>query len=54
MMKDLLVNAAFANTVERLTKAAKKNGVDADEAEAIFAAVMRKHYPTPIKPGSKP
>jgi hypothetical protein len=45
MLKDILVSAAFVNAVDRLTKAAKKNRVDADEAAEIFAAVQAKHYP---------
>lgn len=44
MLKDILLQAAFANAVDRLTKAAKKNGVDQDEARQIFGAVVAKHY----------
>lgn len=52
-MKDILVNAAFTAAIDRLTRAAKKNGVDADEAQAIFAAVQTKHYPQSKLPGIK-
>lgn len=53
MIKDILANAAFTAAVARLTKAAAKNGVDKDEAEAIFAAIVAKHYPAPRLPGIK-
>lgn len=49
MLKDILLNAAYANAVDRLTKAAKKNGLDQDECAAVFAAVTSKHYPKPAK-----
>lgn len=47
MLKDMIAQAVFVNAVNRLTKAAAKNGVDRGEAEAIFAAVIAKQYPAP-------
>jgi hypothetical protein len=45
MLKDILLNAGYANFVDRLTKGAKKNGFHADECAAVFAAVTLKRYP---------
>lgn len=54
-MQDILANAALAAAVSRLTKAASKNGVDRAEAEAIFKAVLNRHYPMPsVSSVSKP
>lgn len=50
-MKDILAQAVFTAAVARLTKAAAKNGVDKEEAEAIFAAVVAKSYPAPKAAG---
>jgi hypothetical protein len=52
-MKDILAEAAFTAAVARLTKAAVKNGIDKEECEAIFAAVVSKNYPAPKTPVSK-
>lgn len=50
MLKDILAQATFTAAVARLTKAAAKNGVDKDECEAIFAAILVKNYPAPKVP----
>lgn len=43
-IKDILAQSAYTTAVSRLTKAAKKSGVERDEVEAIFAAILKHHY----------
>lgn len=45
VIRDRIAESIFTTAVDRLTKVAKKNGIDDAEAEAIFAAVLRKHWP---------
>jgi len=49
-VKDMIAQAVFTTAVDRLTKAAKKNGVDEAEASGVFAAVLQKHYPAKSEP----
>lgn len=50
MLKDMIATAIYVNAVDRLTKAAKKNGIDVDEFNAVIEAIRLKHYParTPL------
>lgn len=44
MFKDMIATAIYTNAFDRLTKAAKKNGVDVSEFDAIVAAIRSKHF----------
>lgn len=45
MLKDILAQAVFTSAVDRLTKAAKKNGLDIEDVDQVFSAVRAKHFP---------
>ena len=45
MLKDMIAQAVFTTAVDRLTKAAKKNGLARDEFTAVVDAIRQKHYP---------
>ena len=47
VIKDIIAEATFTSALSRMTKAAKKAGVDRDECQAIFSAVLSRHYATP-------
>lgn len=53
MLKDMIATAIYVNAVDRLTKAAKKNGVDVDEFNAVIEAIRLKHYPVSKLTGVK-
>lgn len=44
-VKDMIAQAIFTTALDKLCKAAKKNGVDAEEADAVFSALQKKHWP---------
>jgi len=44
VIKDMIAHAVFTTAVDRLTKAAKKNGLDRDEFTAVVDAIRHKHY----------
>lgn len=55
LIRDIIAEATFTSAITRLTKAAKKAGIDRDEAESIFASILNHHYgkvapPAPPKP----
>jgi len=50
MLKDMIAQAVFTTAVDRLTKAAKKNGLDRDEFTAVVDAIRQKHYPVKDQP----
>jgi len=50
VMKDMIAQAVFTTAVDRLTKAAKKNGLDRDEFRAVVDAIRQKHYPVRDEP----
>ena len=45
IIKDMIAHAIFTTAVDKLARAAKKNGLDADEAAQVFDAVIDKHWP---------
>lgn len=45
MLKDMIALAVYTTAIDRLTRAARKNGVDADDVAGIFDAVHAKHFP---------
>lgn len=45
MPKYILAQAAFTWAVDLITRAAKKAGLDGEELERVFAAVLAKHFP---------
>jgi len=53
MLKDMIATAIYVNAVDRLTKAAKKNGIDVDEFNAVIEAIRLKHYPALKLPAAK-
>lgn len=53
MLKDMVAQAVFTTAVDRLTKAAKKNGLDRDEFQAVTDAIRKKHYPVSAQMGIK-
>ena len=53
MLKDMIATAIYVNAVDRLTKIAKKNGIDVDEFDAVIGAIRLKHYPVPKPPAAK-
>ena len=48
LMKNMIAQAVFTTAVDRLTKAAKKNGLDRDEFTAVVDAIRQKHYPAKL------
>lgn len=50
VFKDMIAQAVFTTAVDRLTKAAKKNGLDREEFTAVVDAIRQKHYPVSAQP----